>query len=145
MVSFSRKKASVGSKYVFENSRRLGASINGIFSNQTTSTMSVMQESAETKHKSPSEDIKTVVQTGDVGSNSEGSCIVSPADEIYIDPVLQQKIFRKFDKFALPQLFLFAFLCYLDRSNLGLFSLPFSVARLTSFLIVSKEMQRSSV
>lgn len=89
--------------------------------------MSGMQESVEAEHKSPSDDIKTAVQTCDESSKSEGSCIVSPADEIYVDPVLQQKIFRKFDKFALPQLFLFAFLCYLDRSNLGLFPIPLSI------------------
>ncbi|KAL4883129.1 major facilitator superfamily domain-containing protein [Aspergillus karnatakaensis] len=39
--------------------------------------------------------------------------------EFYIDPVTQKQIYRKFDQYAMPQLFLIACLAYLDRSNLG--------------------------
>ncbi|KAL2825771.1 major facilitator superfamily domain-containing protein [Aspergillus cavernicola] len=56
-------------------------------------------------------------------TKKESPCVesmgVSQSDEFYVDPVLEKKILRKFDIYAMPQLFLLAVLCYLDRSNLG--------------------------
>ena len=40
-------------------------------------------------------------------------------DTIYIDPAKEKLVLKKFDKFLLPQAFLFILLNYLDRSNLG--------------------------
>lgn len=39
--------------------------------------------------------------------------------EIYIDPVLERKITRKFDMWVMPQFILIVILSYLDRSNIG--------------------------
>lgn len=41
------------------------------------------------------------------------------SEAIYIDPEKEKAVLRKFDKFLLPQAFLFILLNYLDRSNLG--------------------------
>jgi hypothetical protein len=41
--------------------------------------------------------------------------------EIYIDPVQEASVLRKFDKIVLPQCFIFLLLNYLDRSNIGMF------------------------
>jgi hypothetical protein len=41
-------------------------------------------------------------------------------ETIYIDPEKEKAVLRKFDKFLLPQAFLFILLNYLDRSNLGM-------------------------
>jgi hypothetical protein len=38
---------------------------------------------------------------------------------IYIDPEKEKSVLNKFDKYVLPQAFLFILLNYLDRSNLG--------------------------
>lgn len=42
-------------------------------------------------------------------------------ETIYIDPEQEKAVLRKFDKFLLPQAFVFILLNYLDRSNLGMF------------------------
>lgn len=42
--------------------------------------------------------------------------------EIYIDPVQEAAVLRKFDKIVLPQCFIFLLLNYLDRSNIGVYS-----------------------
>jgi MFS family permease len=47
-----------------------------------------------------------------------GSVHVTPAS-IYIDPEKEKSVLKKFDKYVLPQTFLFILLNYLDRSNLG--------------------------
>lgn len=46
-----------------------------------------------------------------------------------VDPVLERKTLRKFDKCLLPPLAIILLLAYLDRSNLGMVSI------LTNFLI----------
>lgn len=43
------------------------------------------------------------------------------SNEIYIDPIQEASVLRKFDKILLPQCFIFLLLNYLDRSNLGMF------------------------
>ncbi|OKL59695.1 hypothetical protein UA08_05287 [Talaromyces atroroseus] len=65
----------------------------------------------------PMDDLKLPQQSGT--TPSDASDVVPGSEEIYIDPVVEQRALRKFDMYAMPQLFLFAFLCYLDRSNLG--------------------------
>ncbi|RVX72090.1 hypothetical protein B0A52_04688 [Exophiala mesophila] len=40
-------------------------------------------------------------------------------ESIYIDPEKEKAVLRKFDKYVLPQAFVFILLNYLDRSNLG--------------------------
>lgn len=39
--------------------------------------------------------------------------------EIYIDPVIEQRIMRKFDMWVLPQFGLLNILSYMDRANIG--------------------------
>ena len=39
---------------------------------------------------------------------------------IYIDPAAEKSVMSKFDKYILPQAFIFILLNYLDRSNLGM-------------------------
>lgn len=41
--------------------------------------------------------------------------------EIYIDPVLEKEIMRKFDFFVLPQFAILNILSFLDRANVGKF------------------------
>lgn len=43
---------------------------------------------------------------------------------IYIDPAAEKSVMSKFDKYILPQAFIFILLNYLDRSNLGMNSPP---------------------
>jgi len=40
--------------------------------------------------------------------------------EVYIDPVMEKRIIRKFDMFALSQYTLIIILAYLDRTNIGM-------------------------
>jgi hypothetical protein len=40
--------------------------------------------------------------------------------EVYIDPVMEKRIIRKFDMLALPQYILIIILAYLDRTNIGM-------------------------
>jgi hypothetical protein len=44
---------------------------------------------------------------------------VNGGTEIYIDPVMEKRIIRKFDMLALPQYILIIVLAYLDRTNIG--------------------------
>jgi hypothetical protein len=44
---------------------------------------------------------------------------VSTANTIFIEPEKERAVIKKFDKYLLPQAFLFILLNYLDRSNLG--------------------------
>jgi MFS family permease len=44
---------------------------------------------------------------------------VNGETEIYIDPVMEKRIIRKFDMLALPQYILIIVLAYLDRTNIG--------------------------
>lgn len=62
-------------------------------------------------------DAKEIVMS-DVTSTSDKSegCT---QEAIYIDPEKEKAVLRKFDKYILPQAFLFILLNYLDRSNLG--------------------------
>lgn len=39
---------------------------------------------------------------------------------IFIDPAAEKSVMSKFDKYILPQAFIFILLNYLDRSNLGM-------------------------
>jgi hypothetical protein len=55
-------------------------------------------------------------QKGDTASISTG---VDNHPTIYIDPEKEKAVMRKFDKYLLPQAFIFLLLNYLDRSNLG--------------------------
>jgi MFS family permease len=58
-------------------------------------------------------------------ASSIGSCVADTqataetAETIYIDPEKEKAVLRKFDKYVLPQAFVFILLNYLDRSNLG--------------------------
>jgi hypothetical protein len=55
-------------------------------------------------------------------SNHESSDIAIEGlaqETIYIDPEKEKAVLRKFDKYVLPQAFVFILLNYLDRSNLG--------------------------
>lgn len=73
--------------------------------------------------------IKSTKETVVVGSEklsiSSGSDTPVPCAEpimvetIYIDPEKEKAVLRKFDKYVLPQAFVFILLNYLDRSNLG--------------------------
>ncbi|PGH09208.1 hypothetical protein AJ79_05737 [Helicocarpus griseus UAMH5409] len=62
---------------------------------------------------SKKDDIDVSENAKDTGSSDGG------ATEIYIDPVLEQKVMRKFDIFVIPQMVLLVILAYLDRSNIG--------------------------
>jgi hypothetical protein len=44
--------------------------------------------------------------------------VISPC-ELHIDPALEARTLRKFDRYLLPPLATILILCYLDRSNLG--------------------------
>ena len=44
---------------------------------------------------------------------------IDPTHEIYIDPALEERVMRKFDKFVLPQFAILVLIAYLDRSNIG--------------------------
>jgi MFS family permease len=66
---------------------------------------------------------KVTVTSDDMSAKSELS---TPAAEpgvltetIYIDPEKERAVLKKFDKYLLPQAFVFILLNYLDRSNLG--------------------------
>ncbi|KAM0286463.1 hypothetical protein ACHAQH_000889 [Verticillium albo-atrum] len=68
----------------------------------------------------------TTVVTDEKASNIDSSSIDSGAvtnpqtiETIHIDPEEEKAVLRKFDKWVLPQAFLFILLNYLDRSNLG--------------------------
>lgn len=73
--------------------------------------------------------VKSTKETIVVGSEklsiSSGSDTPVPCVEpimvetIYIDPEKEKAVLRKFDKYVLPQAFVFILLNYLDRSNLG--------------------------
>src|SRR4051812_14395980 len=53
-------------------------------------------------------------------SRSGSSPIAGETTEtIYIDPEAERAVIKKFDKYVLPQAFLFVLLNFLDRSNLG--------------------------
>lgn len=39
--------------------------------------------------------------------------------DVYIDPELEKRTLRKFDKWVLPQFMLLVLIAYLDRSNIG--------------------------
>ena len=45
---------------------------------------------------------------------------VNGESEVYIDPVMEKRILRKFDMFALSQYTLIIILAYLDRTNIGM-------------------------
>ncbi|KIV97276.1 hypothetical protein PV10_01044 [Exophiala mesophila] len=49
----------------------------------------------------------------------EASTETVTVESIYIDPEKEKAVLRKFDKYVLPQAFVFILLNYLDRSNLG--------------------------
>lgn len=51
---------------------------------------------------------------------ANGALVDGTSETIYIDPEKEKAVLRKFDKFLLPQAFLFILLNYLDRSNLGM-------------------------
>lgn len=55
---------------------------------------------------------------------ANGAIVNATLETIYIDPEKEKAVLRKFDKFLLPQAFVFILLNYLDRSNLGMFSSP---------------------
>ncbi|KAE9978129.1 hypothetical protein BLS_006385 [Venturia inaequalis] len=50
---------------------------------------------------------------------ANGALVDGTSEAIYIDPEEERAVLRKFDKFLLPQAFVFILLNYLDRSNLG--------------------------
>lgn len=39
--------------------------------------------------------------------------------DIYVDPELEKRVMRKFDRFILPQFAILMLIAYLDRSNIG--------------------------
>jgi hypothetical protein len=45
---------------------------------------------------------------------------VNGETDFYIDPVMEKRIIRKFDMFALSQYTLIIILAYLDRTNIGM-------------------------
>lgn len=51
---------------------------------------------------------------------ANGVLVDGASETIYIDPEKEKAVLQKFDKFLLPQAFLFILLNYLDRSNLGM-------------------------
>jgi hypothetical protein len=67
------------------------------------------------------EDFKNSIAVDEKPTNASASTesIVAEASEIYIDPVKEKAVLRKFDKFFLPQAFAFLVLNYLDRSNVS--------------------------
>lgn len=64
-------------------------------------------------------DQKMAESTSSLDEASNPAQDVSGTQSIYIDPAAEKAVLRKFDKFLLPQAFLFILLNYLDRSNLG--------------------------
>jgi hypothetical protein len=44
---------------------------------------------------------------------------VNGETEIFIDPVMEKRVIRKFDMFALTQYIVIIILAYLDRTNIG--------------------------
>lgn len=52
------------------------------------------------------------------GTSEDGVGDVIP----YIDPELEKKALRKFDKWLLPQMMLLVAISFLDRSNIGWYS-----------------------
>lgn len=38
---------------------------------------------------------------------------------IFVDPVIERRALRKFDKYLLPQMAILVLIAYLDRSNIG--------------------------
>ncbi|PVH74234.1 high-affinity nicotinic acid transporter [Cadophora sp. DSE1049] len=61
-------------------------------------------------------DVKSVNNTVQAAIDIDS---IPTTDSIYVDPIIRKKALRKFDKYVLPQLYVFALLCYLDRSNIG--------------------------
>lgn len=51
--------------------------------------------------------------------NLSPEVIIEDASTIYIDPEKEKACLRKFDKFFMPQAFIFLVLNYLDRSNVS--------------------------
>ena len=47
------------------------------------------------------------------------SMAINGENDIYIDPVKEKTILRKFDMLALPQFIIIMVLAYLDRTNIG--------------------------
>lgn len=44
--------------------------------------------------------------------------------DIFIDPDLEKRVMKKFDRFVLPQFAILVLIAYLDRSNIGRFPPP---------------------
>jgi hypothetical protein len=64
------------------------------------------------------EDSKIPTTIGEkLRDDSSEEVVVGDASTIYIDPEKEKACLRKFDKFFLPQAFIFLVLNYLDRSN----------------------------
>jgi hypothetical protein len=42
--------------------------------------------------------------------------------DVFIDPELEKRVMRKFDRFVLPQFAILVLIAYLDRSNIGRFN-----------------------
>jgi len=64
--------------------------------------------------------------------------------EIYIDPELEQRVMRKFDKFVLPQFAILVLIAYLDRSNIGTSFLSL-ISHITLTVIPTQAMPSCSV
>lgn len=66
-------------------------------------------------------DIKTPVAVDEKvqPENASELSMIGDASSIYIDPEKEKACLRRFDKFFMPQAFIFLLLNYLDRSNLG--------------------------
>jgi hypothetical protein len=55
----------------------------------------------------------------DAASIDAGVGTIDTFETIHIDAEKEKAVMRKFDKYLLPQAFIFILLNYLDRSNLG--------------------------
>jgi hypothetical protein len=66
------------------------------------------------------EDLKTPVAINEkFPENVSEELMIGDASTIFIDPEKEKACLRKFDKFFLPQAFVFLVLNYLDRSNVS--------------------------
>jgi hypothetical protein len=67
-------------------------------------------------------DSKTVIASEKSTTGPDASSdnnVDASAVDIYIDPELERKVIRKFDRYVLPQFVVLVILGYLDRTNIG--------------------------
>ena len=71
-------------------------------------------------HLAPSPNMASLADMKATDKSDTNPVPIDGETEVYIDPVMEKRIIRKFDMLALPQYILVIILAYLDRTNIGM-------------------------